>query len=227
MGTCGITLLVTFGIMIYCIAKSVMISKKGRIQSDGFPNERELLSMYNFTNPEMLQKMYELGAKIIFSDMSSGKTILTNKALCYKNLSTQFYVAPPSLNAEIKFDFEENTKIYTTTKNKSTVGRAVVGGVLAGGVGAVVGAASALSGNGTKTVSRTYTTGDYHLKISLSDVSDIYPKRLYVSKDIINKLGAFSFPQINSMNSPYIEYDISRIDIIQKYKITDYIQRAI
>lgn len=63
---------------------------------------------------------------------------LLNRALCFKGSGTRFYVTPPSLNGEIKFDIEKNTATYTTTKNKSTVGRAIVGGALAGGVGAVV-----------------------------------------------------------------------------------------
>lgn len=230
MGACGMALLIFLGYGIYYIAKSVIMNKEGKVQSEKFPNENSILSM-GVRNSADLQKMYELGAKMIYletlSYLSSGMTILTNKALCYNKFQTKFYVAPPSLYAEIKFDVEENTATYTTTKNKSTVGRAIVGGALAGGVGAAVGAASALSGDGTKTVSKTYNTGNYHLKINLSDIGYIEPTVLYVSKELINKLGALPLTKLDDVNSPYIKYDISKISMLQKNKIIEYTQHAI
>jgi hypothetical protein len=210
--------------------KSSRINKQSREQADSLPNENKLLSMYDDTKFEKLQEMYSLGAKVIFlepSFSSFNKTILTSKALCFKSSTNRFYVTPPSLYAEIKFDVEKNTATYTTTKNKSAVGRAIVGGALAGGAGAVVGAASAMSGDGKKTVSRTYNTGDYRLKIKLSDISHIEPTILYVSNELINQIGQ---PFINGQeeeNSPYTKYDISRIDMVKKNRIVEYLQKAI
>lgn len=230
MGTCWATLLVVIGLIIYMSVKTSITNKKGREQAESLPNENKLLSMYDDTKSEKLQEMYSLGAKMIFLAPSFSlfdKTILTSKALCFKSGTSRFYVTPPSLNAEIKFDVEKDTATYTTTKNKSTIGRAIVGGALAGGAGAVVGAASALSGNGTKTVSKTYNTGYYHLKIKLSDISHIEPTILYVSNELINKIGPLFPNGQEEENSPYTKYDISRIDMLQKNRIIEYTQKAI
>ena len=182
MGVCWATLLFFIGMIIYMSVKTSMTNKKGREQAESLPNESKLLSIYDYNNLGNQIEMHSLGAKIAFvnsSSYSSDSAILTNRALCFKGSGTRFYVTPPSLNGEIKFDIEKNTATNTTTKNKSTVGRAIVGGALAGGVGAVVGAASSLSGDGKKTVSRTYNTGDYHLKIKLKDIAWIEPTTLY------------------------------------------------
>ena len=57
-------------------------------------------------------------------------------------------------------------KAYTTTKSKGAISRALVGGVIAGGVGAVVGAASA----GSKSNTTFYTKGDgFFLQIFLKN----------------------------------------------------------
>ena len=84
-----------------------------------------------------------------------------------------------------------------------------------------------MSGDGKKTVSRTYNTGDYRLKIKLSDISHIEPTILYVSNELINQIGQ---PFINGQeeeNSPYTKYDISRIDMVKKNRIVEYLQKAI
>ena len=210
--------------------KTSMTNKKGREQAESLPNESKLLSIHDYNNLGNQIEMLSLGAKIAFvnsSSYSSDSAILTNRALCFKGSGTRFYVTPPSLNGEIKFDIEKNTATYATTKNKSTVGRAVVGGALAGGVRAVVGAASSLSGDGKKTVSRTYNTGDYHLKIKLKDIAWIEPTTLYVNNEIINKIGSIFSDGEKTTSSPYTKYDISGIDMFQKNRIIEYTQKAI
>lgn len=230
MGVCWATLLFFIGMIIYMSVKTSMTNKKGREQAESLPNESKLLSIYDYNNLGNQIEMHSLGAKIAFVNSSSyspDSAILTNRALCFKGSGTRFYVTPPSLNGEIKFDIEKNTATYTTTKNKSTVGRAIVGGALAGGVGAVVGAASSLSGDGKKTVSRTYNTGDYHLKIKLKDIAWIEPTTLYVNNEIINKIGSIFSDGEKTTSSPYTKYDISGIDMFQKNRIIEYTQKAI
>lgn len=68
----------------------------------------------------------------------------------------------------VSYAFVENkvTKADTTTKKKGTVSRAIIGGALLGGVGAVVGAASA----GSKSETTYYEVTDgYNLQVVLAD----------------------------------------------------------
>ena len=63
-------------------------------------------------------------------------------------------IKSPILKQEIKLNYEQITDVFygleteVIEKNKSVIGRAVAGGLLFGGVGAVVGG---ISGTGTKT----------------------------------------------------------------------------
>ena len=234
MGVCTIVLLILVGFTIHYFVQSSTMRKEANEKAANLPNENKLLSIFDDTQPDNLNEMHRLGAKMVFLQYSHNmldskvytKTILTNNALCFKDSTTRYYVTPPSLHAEIKFICEENTGKYTTTKNKSVVGRAVVGGALAGSTGAAIGAASALSGGGTKTVSREYKTGDYHLKIDLSNgMSYVEPRELYISNDLISKIGPlFSNGQ---KKGPYTMFYINKISSFDINKIIEYTEKAI
>ena len=68
------------------------------------------------------------------------------------------------------YTFVENrtTQAHTTTKKKGTISRALVGGVIGGGLGALVGAASA----GSKSNTTYYEVANgFHLQVFLTDGS--------------------------------------------------------
>lgn len=102
-------------------------------------------------------------------------------------------VMSPVLKQEIKLNYDQITDVFygleteVIEKNKSVIGRAIAGGLLLGGVGAVVGG---ISGTGTKTkkerhfyfiISYTSSTGEDKF-IQFEDT------RLYKGVKVANKL---------------------------------------
>ena len=232
---CWIPLLICIGICVYLSIKSASMNKQGREEAKNFPNEKEALLMFNDDKPEKLKKMQNYGVKILFSEFAYrtgelktyNKALLTDKAFCYWTSGNIYFVSPPSVHGEIKFDVEKETATYTTTKKKSTIGRAVVGGALAGGAGAVVGAASSLSGGGTKTVSKSYNTGMYKLMIKLSNVSSFTPTRIFVHNSIVKQIGNIIPGDSGKAGQYYTEYSLSGISSTLKNTIEQYVEKAI
>ena len=102
-------------------------------------------------------------------------------------------IMSPVLKQEIKLNYDQITDVFygleteVIEKNKSVIGRAIAGGLLLGGVGAVVGG---ISGTGTKTkkerhfyfiISYTSSTGEDKF-IQFEDT------RLYKGVKVANKL---------------------------------------
>lgn len=65
-----------------------------------------------------------------------------------------------------------NTTSITTTSTKSMLGRAIVGGVLTGGVGAVIGAATAKKNTITTPSEKQTIRHDYKVYLNLNDLSN-------------------------------------------------------
>ena len=235
MEACWLSLFICICVCIYLSVKSSSMNKQGREDAKSFPNEKKALLMFNDDKPENLAKMQSYGVKIFFTEFAyiTGnlktykKALLTNKAFCYWSPGHIYFVSPPSINSEIKFDVEKETVTYTTTKKKSTLGRAAVGGVLAGGAGAIVGAASSLSGGGTKTVSKSYNTGNYKLKIKLSDVSSFTPTCIFVHNSIVKQVGNILPGQTGEAGKYYTKYSLSGISSAIKYNIENYVEKSI
>lgn len=93
-----------------------------------------------FGREDFWKNSYAPNALIMFSD-DNEVILFGDKLIPYKELTS------------FKFFETSKTVSHTTTKTKGTVPRAIVGGVLAGGVGAVVGALSA----GSKSETNSYS----------------------------------------------------------------------
>ena len=114
-------------------------------------------------------------------------------------------IMSPVLKQEIKLNYDQITDVFygleteVIEKNKSVIGRAVAGGLLFGGVGAVVGG---ISGTGTKTkkerhfyfiISYTSSTGEDKF-IQFEDT------RLYKGVKVANKLKELCKVSVNNGN---------------------------
>ena len=102
-------------------------------------------------------------------------------------------IMSPILKQEIKLNYSQITDVYygleteIIEKNKSVIGRAVAGGILFGGVGAVVGG---LSGTGTKAKKERhfYFIISYNSSAGENTFIQFEDTRLYKGVKVANKL---------------------------------------
>lgn len=177
------------------------IHELGESQKHNFVEEEKLFQQY-LKKEQVFQTVYATSPKLIFATKhslhtfdntvkSDGMCFLTDDALCFfKNEDRVYEKSPCEFKNVIFWRTEYKTTTYET-KDKSVVGRAVVGGVLAGPVGAIVGAASGLSNDGTKSVGKRVGAGVYKLHIMPKGASsqEIKPTLMLVRNDVIEKNG--------------------------------------
>lgn len=102
-------------------------------------------------------------------------------------------IMSPVLKQEIKLNYDQITDVFygleteVIEKNKSVIGRAVAGGLLFGGVGAVVGG---ISGTGTKTKKEChfYFIISYNSSTGEDKFIQFEDTRLYKGVKVANKL---------------------------------------
>ncbi len=184
------------GIFIYSLIS--VLNEEKKIDKETLKNESNLTTEKNLfehykQKEQFKNKLLAVKPKIIFVENDCPEVFLTHKALCYFNGKNRYYETFPLKFDTIQFKLlaKTETRTYHSTKDKSVVGRAVVGGVLAGGVGAVVGAASGLSSGGKKTVETrgTFYTGKYRFGIAprRSGNRIIKPEYIIINKHLAEK----------------------------------------
>lgn len=164
-----------------------------RRESD-LTTEKNLFEYYrkkeNFAN-----ELLRVQPKMVFVKNDCMEVFITNKALCYFKGNKRYYETFPLKFDTIHFKLFEQTETcsYQTTKDKSVVGRAIVGGIIGGGAGAVVGAASGLSNGGKKAVTQTatYYNGKYEFAIfpthSNKNIT-IKPEYILIKKSLAKRI---------------------------------------
>jgi len=143
------------------------------------------------------------GVKIVLADIFIGKsraaTVITKNMLySYEGPyeGRGYLVHPPSFNGSIKLSVSHEIDSYTTSKTKSIGKSALVGGVVAGPVGAVVGAAHAIdsNANGGKKETHLYYNGHVNMEVSYIGenccAGGHQVSELLISNELIDKIGA-------------------------------------
>ena len=124
-----------------------------------------------FGREDFWKSEHNPNALIMFSD-DNKVMMFIDRLVHYEDITSYEFVA------------DHTTESETTTKKKGTITRALVGGAIAGGVGAIVGASSA----GSKSHTTSYEVEDgFHLRIHLTD-GTIYSYRIESSGMFSNKL---------------------------------------
>ena len=126
-------------------------------------NEKLFESCQIFGREDFWASMYNPNSNVMFSD--DNKVIMFyGNLIKYEDIKSYIIVE----------NQVERSYTTTSTKKKGTIGRTIVGGALAGDVGAVIGAASA--GSQSKSSTTYYKSADgFLLKIFIKN-SDIYYK---------------------------------------------------
>lgn len=256
------------GIVISCVMLSCLMQDKQRVArtnknvliEEKLPKEKAILDIleeenYDSLSIKALKEVHKLGAKIILTDVKDKVymsrdiiipkcirfIVLTDNALCISiGKSNRYYISPPITPEFSSYAIMEET---ITTKNKSVVGRAVAGGVLTGGVGAVVGAASAVSNGGTKTVTNHLNTGNRRLTVKVSSIAERFAiDSILVSNELKEKIGVPDLTMCDilpgQLTSSFalktgkasLPYGIYRTDNIIKFSVSEirkYFQKAI
>lgn len=127
------------------------------------------------------------------------RVILTKNMVYLKNGADGkefFYLRPNMVNFLARLDNRKIMAQDVKTKQSSVIGSAVAGGVLAGGVGAVVGAAAAASNNangGKTVVGKAYDSGKRKIRTEgISGIFDAEPTNIYLSTKIADRFPIFS-----------------------------------
>lgn len=169
------------------------IDKKSLEAEKFLTTEKKLFEQYR--RKEQFQKnLLAANPKVIFVENMRMEVFLTDKALCYFADEHKYYETFPLQFDTIQFKLlaHTETRTYQITKDKNIVGRAVVGGIVAGGAGAVVGAATGLSNNGKKTVNAqgAFYTGTYRFAIVPNHTHRriIKPNYILIKKSIASKI---------------------------------------
>lgn len=185
------------------------------------PNCAILCSSYKTETIENMKKYYELNnqRKALFSETQKLKTFLST-AIHIDNVHNLFYIEPHKITNYFIYSFDEvidysyneiEETRTTTTKTKGGITRAVIGGSVAGPVGAVVGSSTA------KTVSQT-TPGLKVLYFNVTTYSGI--KKVPVSSPPIG-FTEFLDKCINnkkSISNTYQDTTTNEIEQLTKYK---------
>jgi len=235
MEVCAITGIIVFVFIIYYLVKDSKNSKRSIAESNTYKTENAIFHAVSDANTSLdlpFEQIKDLGVRVLFF---SGKefqftvskvAFLTKKMFCI-NTDRPYFDHLGALNSDYQFIAEPNTIDVTTTKNKSMVGRTVVGAALGGGVGAVIGAASSASNNGMKSVTTTLKTGDNTLKIKYKIGLPLPIKYVLVRSDIVEKLGDLPFPEYFDYTSEYKIYSTTHIGGVQSSTIIDYLKKAV
>lgn len=124
-----------------------------------------------FGREDFWKSEHNPNASIMFSDDNKVMWFI-DRLVHYEEITSYEFIADRTKEAD------------TTTKTKGTISRALVGGAIAGGVGAIVGASSA----GSKSHTTYYEVEDgFHLRIHLKD-GTIYSYRIESSGMFSNKI---------------------------------------
>ena len=232
-----IALAVFIGMCLYYFATNKIAKRK----EENLPDEAKILECLEGTpQKNMGNTLHSLGAKMIFYDsdfMCSHPNIvvLTKQSIFFKSQFIKKYVTPPKTKSSIRFSTQKIVYSETkeVTKNKSVVGRAVAGGAIAGGVGAVVGAMSGLSNDGKKTVTQTnsYSTDLFRLIISCK-TEKFTCYNILIDNQIINQIGVPDASIVQVQNPTYTDtnytlFDTSYLNSGDLQKILNYIENAI
>lgn len=111
----------------------------------------------------------------------SPETIIRNSFIIFESSQTIFlYNNPYSFKDIISFEVFDNSSTInkgsidtqTKTKTSSMLGRAVVGGVLAGGAGAVIGGLTAKQNSQSFNNTSTETKHNYYINITINDLKN-------------------------------------------------------
>lgn len=113
-------------------------------------------------------------------------------AFLSKTCETVFYSYKDILTSEIEIDGETTTITKTKKSTTSVVGRALIGGILTGGIGAVIGGLTGKSSSSSKQKDKIRSI---NLKITVNDLSNPIHKINFLN--IVTKKGSFIYKVAN------------------------------
>ena len=149
-----------------------------------YESEKTIRSLMNSNSSA--KSLVEAGALLVFCTAGKPRIAITkNCGVCSSDaIESSPFIHPDNLTLSMK-KFEYNNSV-TITKKASTTGRAIAGGLIAGEVGAVIGAASAISANASGGVQKNYggKAEGYRLIIHQSEF-----RHVYISKELVPDTG--------------------------------------